>query len=290
MVEPSRENDVSEFEIFVDGVDFGEGPRWHDGALWYSDFYQHSVYRVDDTGRREVVVQVENQPSGLGWLPDDRLLMVSMLDRRVLRREHDGALVEHADLSKVAEYHCNDMVVAADGTAYVGNFGFDLHAGGMDAFTPATLALVRPDGTVEAAADDLWFANGSVITPDGSTLIVGETFAGRYSAFTIADDGTLHDRRVWAEVPGTAPDGCAADAEGAIWFADAAGRQVIRVREGGEVTHTLPTGAGTFACALGGPAGDQLYVLTAAGATPDEVAGTGSGAILVTTVPVPAVL
>ncbi|MGI9600384.1 MAG: SMP-30/gluconolactonase/LRE family protein [Acidimicrobiales bacterium] len=279
---------VSGFETFLDGVDFGEGPRWHDGQFWYSDFYQHSVYRVDDAGTREVVVQVDNQPSGLGWLPDGRLLIVSMLDRRVLRLEPDGTLVEHADLSGLAEYHCNDMVVAANGDAYVGNFGFDLHGGGMDAFAPGTLALVRPDGSVSAAADDMWFANGSVITPDGGTLIVGETFGARYSAFSIESDGSLGDRRVWAEVPGTAPDGCAADAEGAIWFADAMGQQVIRVREGGEITHRLDTGAGTYACALGGPTGQQLYVLTAVGPGEEEAGGSGAGTVLTTTVDVPA--
>ncbi|MDH3704509.1 MAG: SMP-30/gluconolactonase/LRE family protein [Acidimicrobiia bacterium] len=280
---------MSDFEILVDGVDFGEGPRWRDGSLWYSDFYQYAVYRVSETGLREVEVGgLTQQPSGLGWLPDGRLLIVSMLDRRVLRRELDGEIVEHADLSGVAEHHCNDMVVAANGDAYVGNFGFDLDGGGTDAFAPGTLALVRPDGTVSPAAGDMWFANGSVISADGATLIVGETFAGRYSAFTIGDDGSLHDRRIWAEVPGTAPDGCAVDAEGAIWFADAIGHQVVRVREGGEVTHRLATDAPTFACTLGGPGGDQLYVLTAPGAGAEHAAGRGEGAVLVTTIDVPA--
>ena len=173
----------------------------------------------------------------------------------------------------------------ADGNAYVGNFGFDLEA--RAAFAPAALTLVRSDGSVEVAAEDMAFPNGSVITPDGSTLIVGQSFAGDYVAFTIEGDGSLAYRRQWAEIPGTAPDGCTLDADGAIWFSDAIGSQVVRVREGGEVTHRIPTPQPTFACMLGGSDGRTLFVLTAPGSHPDEVAGVGGGAIYTTTVDVP---
>lgn len=270
-------------ELFVDGIDFAEGPRWHDGALWYSDFYQHTVYRVSPDGDRDAVVRVEGQPSGLGWLPDGRLLVVSMLDRRVLRLEADG-LVEHADLSAIATFHCNDMVVDQRGNAYVGNFGFDLHAGVAGTARGATLALVLPDGTARPVADDLMFPNGSVITPDGTTLIVGESMGARYTAFTIGDDGSLTDRRIWAEIPGTAPDGCALDAAGGIWFADALGSRLLRVVEGGAVTDEIPLDSPVFACTLGGHDGRTLFALTAPGAAPEAVAGRGEGAIVTTRV------
>ncbi len=274
---------MHDLQPFVTDVDFGEGPRWHDGSFWYSDFYQGCVYRVNEAGERVAVAEVAERPSGLGWLPDGQMLIVSMTNRKVLRLGGDG-LVEHADLSGVATWYCNDMVVAANGNAYVGNFGFDLDKGGLDAFTGAALALVRPDGTVETAATDLAFPNGSVITPDGSTLIVGETFGAQYTAFTIAADGTLSDRRIWASVPDTAPDGCVLDADGGIWFSDARGNRVLRVLEGGEVTDTIDTPLPTYACTLGGPDGRTLYILTAASASPDEARGSGAGVIYTTTV------
>lgn len=272
-------------ELLVDGVDFGEGPRWHDGRLWYSDFHQRAIYAVTTDGEREAVhADLDDRPSGLGWLPDGRLLAVSMQDRKLLREEGPG-LVVHADLSGIATGHCNDMVVDDRGNAYVGNFGFDYEGGGR--FSTADLALVRSDGTVEVAATGLRFPNGSVITPDGRTLIVGESFGAGYEAFTIAGDATLGDRRRWADVPGMAPDGCTLDSEDAIWFADALGSQVVRVREGGEVTDRIPTPQPTFACALGGDDGRTLFVLCAPSSRPDEVAGRGAGAIHTTRVDVP---
>jgi sugar lactone lactonase YvrE len=267
------------WELLVDGVDFGEGPRWHDGRLWYSDFYQRAILSVGPDGDRRIEHgDLQDRPSGLGWMPDGSLLVVFMTRRMLMRVGHDGTFHVHADLDRVAEWHCNDMVVAADGTAYVGNFGFDLEA--RASFVPATLALVRPDGTVEAAATDMRFPNGSVITPDGDTLIVGQSFGGNYVAFTIGDDATLSERREWAAVPGTAPDGCTMDAAGGIWFADAIGSQIVRVEEGGNVTHRVPTPQPTFACALGGDDGRTLYALCAPGSHPDEVAGRAAGSIL----------
>ncbi len=268
---------MGSWDLLVDGVDFAEGPRWHEGRLWYSDFYQASIYAVGLDGSRETIHgNLSDRPSGLGWMPDGSLLVVSMVDRKLLR-DVDGHLVEHADLSSVATWHCNDMVVDEVGNAYVGNFGFDLES--QADFVPADLALVRTDGTVEVAARGLAFPNGSVITPDGSTLIVGESFGGTYQAFAIGDDATLSGQRLWAEIPGTAPDGCSLDDAGGIWFSDALGSRVMRVVEGGEVTHTVATPQPTFACALGGDDGRTLFALTAPGAHPDEVAGTGAGAI-----------
>lgn len=265
------------FSVLISGFSFLEGPRWHNDRLWLSDFYTHQVIRVDLQGRIEKMAEVKHQPSGLGWLPDGRLLIVSMRDRKLLRQESDGQLVVHADLSSVAGGHANDMVVDAHGRAYVGNFGFDLMGGG----TPhtATLARVEPDGSVHAAADGLYFPNAALITPDGKTLIVAETMGNRLSAFDIHADGTLGPRRDWASwaplppmsdtptVLGAlkaAPDGATLDAEGAVWFADAVGNRVVRMAPGGKILESISTGEmGAFACTLGGPDGRTLFICVA---------------------------
>lgn len=265
------------FTEVVSGLSFLEGPRWHDGRLWLSDFYTRRVLAVDAQGRAETVCEVPQQPSGLGWLPDGRLLVCSMRDRRVLRLEPDGRLAVHADLSGVAGGHVNDMVVDGQGRAWVGNFGFDLMGGAPMA--PARLACVAPDGTVRVAAEGLHFPNGSMVTPDGRTLIVGETLGNRISAFDIAPDGTLGPRRDWAvfgPLPGTtdlaaaiptlavAPDGAVLDAEGAVWCADANHRRALRVAEGGRILQEISTGdMGVYACTLGGPARRTLYLCVA---------------------------
>ncbi len=265
----------------VGGLDFGEGPRWHDGELWYSDFYQQRVYRVAADGTRTTVVEIDDRPSGLGWMPNGDLLIVAMTSKRLLR--FDGATVTtHAELGEFAPANCNDTVVDGAGNAYVGHFGFDLEAG--DDFTPASVLLVRPDGAVSVAADNMAFPNGSVITPEGDTLIVGQSFGGDYIAFDIGADASLSNRRQWAAIPGTAPDGCSLDAAGGIWFSDARGSQVVRVVEGGEVTHRLPTPQPTFACVLGGADGRTLHALCADGSHPNKVAGSRSGTILTTLV------
>src|SRR5689334_8722060 len=188
-------------DVLLEGGSFFEGPRWHDGRWWVSDFYRHRVSTVDSDGHEEEVLEVEAQPSGLGWLPDGSLLVVSMRDHRVLRRGDDGEVSVHADVSEYCGGHLNDMVVDARGRAYVGNFGFDLMGGGDPA--PANLIRGDPDGSASIAAGDLLFPNGSVITPDGKTLIVGETAGARYAAFTIKDDGSLSDRCVWAQIAST---------------------------------------------------------------------------------------
>jgi sugar lactone lactonase YvrE len=272
-------------EIFADGLDFGEGPRWHDGRLWVSDFYQHRVSSYGPGGDRRTEVELDDQPSGLGWLPSGELLVVAMLSRQVRRVDADGGVHLHADLGAVATGPCNDMVVDGRGNAYVGNFGFDMEAGTRPA--AADLALVRPDGTVEVAATGLRFPNGTVVTPDGVTLVVGESMGARYTAFTIAGDGTLSDRRTWAEVPGRGPDGCALDAEGAIWMADAFGAGCVRVAEGGEILEVVTASQPVFACALGGDDRRTLHLITAPGFGEEVAAGKGLGRIETTTVDVP---
>lgn len=272
-----------QFRTIVEGLTFPEGPRWHDGRLWFSDFYTHRVYATDLDGNVEETVHVPEQPSGLGWLPDGRLLVVSMRDRKVLRLEGDS-LVEHGDLAGIATFHANDMVVDRNGRAWVGNFGFDLDAG--DTPAPTSLARVDPDGTVAVAAEDVFFPNGTVITPDGRTMILGETFAARLTAFDIGDDGELSNRRVWAELSPHVPDGICLDAEGAVWVADPLGKAVFRVREGGEVLDELSTGdQGAYACMLGGPDRRTLFVCSCDGTGP-EMQAKKSGRILAVEVPV----
>ncbi len=220
--------------VLLEGLAFPEGPRWHDGRLWFSDMHSFVVVAVDEDGNREDRARVPNCPSGLGWLPDGRLLVVSMTDRRILRQEADGSLTELADLSSLAPYHCNDMIVDREGRAYVGNFGFDLAGGAQPVLT--NLILVTPDGDARVVAEDLLFPNGMVITPDARTLVVGETFGAKLTAFDIALDGSLSNRRVWASLSNAVPDGICLDTAGGIWVASPTSGEVLRVVEGGEVT------------------------------------------------------
>lgn len=273
--------------VILDDLVFPEGPRWRDGALWFSDMHDHRVVRLDPTtGVVTTVVEVPTQPSGLGWLPDGRLLVVSMTDRRVLRLEDDGSLVEHANLWELAPWHCNDMVVAPNGRAYVGNFGFDMYG---DAKAQRTnIVAVEPDGSARSVAEDLGFPNGMVVTPDGNTLIVGESFGGRLTAFTIAPDGSLRDQRVFAALDGAVPDGICLDVEGAVWVACPLSHRVLRVAVGGAVLDEIAFAhTGTFACTLGGDDGRTLFVCTAATHDPHEAPTLRSGRIEAVRVDVP---
>jgi sugar lactone lactonase YvrE len=265
---------ADEPRLLLDGLRFAEGPRWHDGRLWFSDMHDGEVRAVDLDGRVETIVAVPQEPSGLGWLPDGRLLVVSMKDRRVLRLER-GALVEHADLSPFATWHCNDMVVDGRGRAYVGNFGFDLHAREpRPPPTPADVVLVHPDGRAEVAAEGLLFPNGTVITPDARTLIVGESFGARLTAFDVAGDGRLSNRRVWAQLAGGAvPDGICLDAEGAVWVASPTTNEFLRLREGGAVAARIAVDRSAIACMLGGPARRTLFLCTSRAHDPADTAG-----------------
>lgn len=269
--------------VVLENLSFLEGPRWHDdtgsgGRIWVSDFYTNQVLSAAEDGSDlRVEAEVPGQPSGLGWLPDGRLLIVSMRDRSILRRETDGSLTRHADLSGHAPSVLNDMIVDDRGRAFVGSFGFDLMAG--DPRSPAPLLRVDTDGTVTEVSEPLHFPNGPAIV-DGSTLVVAETFGNRLSAFDIADDGTLSDRRDWASfgpLPAASdaleaigevavgPDGISVvDAEGAIWVADAKNNRAVRVRPGGEIADSVSTGEnGCYACALGGADGRTLFLCVA---------------------------
>jgi len=253
-------------ETLLAGLTFPEGPRWRDGKLWFSDFYTFRVLTVDPSGRTETIATVPQRPSGLGWTPGGKLLIVSMLDRRLLRLE-GKELRLHADLASIATGPCNDMVVDRAGRAYVGNFGYDRHAGAEP--RPATIARVDPDGRVSAAAGDFSFPNGSVITPDGKTFVVGETYANRLTAFDIGKNGELNNRRLFAQLDGCFPDGICLDAEGAIWVTDAKGNRILRVFEGGRIERRISMGAqGAFACMLGGPDRRTLYICSSSGSGP----------------------
>ena len=252
---------MSVLNILTDKIYFGEGPRWRDGYLWLSDFYAHEVLKVDSEGNRFSVVTIPEQPSGLGWLPDETMLIVSMKNRKLIAFA-DNKSSEYADLSQIATWHCNDMVVSADGRAYVGNFGYDHYNNSEEIM--ANLVRVDPDRSVHVAEIGLQFPNGSIITPDGKTLVVAETRGNRLTAWTVSNSGKLSNRRVWAALGKNFPDGICLDREGAIWVADPRLNETIRVREGGEITHRICTGSfGSFACMLGGIDRKTLYICTA---------------------------
>jgi sugar lactone lactonase YvrE len=277
---------MSDLTHLVDGLAFPEGPRWHDDRLWFSDMHAHLVMSVGLDGDLRPEVEVPNQPSGLGWLPDGRLLVVSMVDRRLLRLD-PGGLVEVADLTPFAAWHCNDMVVDGVGRAYIGNFGYDMYGGAARA--PAAIALVTPDGATSLAADGFEFPNGMVVTPDGATFIVGESWGARLTAFDIGPDGRLSGRRVFAALADSTPDGICLDEEGAVWLASPFSHEVLRVRDGGTVTDRIPTGAevNAYACMLGGADRRTLFVCTAGAHVPEEAAALRSGRIETLRVDVP---
>ncbi|HEY5071329.1 MAG TPA: SMP-30/gluconolactonase/LRE family protein [Caulobacteraceae bacterium] len=269
----------------LDGLAFPEGPRWRAGELFFSDMHAHEVLAMTPAGERRTVFRHDGPVSGLGWLPDGRMLIVSMADRRLLRLEADGRASVHADVSGIAAHNANDMVVDAHGRAFVGNFGFVYPGGEPKA---ARLARADPDGSVREAADGLMFPNGTVITPDGRTLVVAESFAGRLTAFDVGADGALSNRREWARLEGGAvPDGICLDAEGAIWIASPMTNEALRVREGGEVTRRVKTDRGAFACMLGGEDRRTLFLLTAQGSDPEKCQALRTGRIEAIGVEVP---
>ena len=282
-------------KTLMDGLTFGEGPRWHNNKFYFSDFYSHRVYTLDLEGNYEIIVEVPNQPSGLGWMPDGTMLIVSMKDRKLLAFK-DNTLEERADLHELASFHCNDMVVDEAGNAYIGNFGFNTYAG--EGIKPTNLILVRPGEDPVVAADDLLFPNGTVITPDNETLIVGETYAARLTAFDKAEDGSLSNRRIWADLkenveegPVPLPDGICIDEEGAIWVASPSTSEVIRVHEGGEISERIAVETNAFACMLGGEDKKTLFICTSngSGVDPDSAVREKSGKIEIVEVDVPGV-
>lgn len=285
------------------GIHFGEGPRWRgegaDGRLWLSDFHAHCVYSVSEAGgdlQVELQLDGDEQPSGLGWMPDGSLLVVKMQAQQVWWRWPDGRFEIHADLSKYATYWCNDMVVDATGRAYVGNFGFDLDAemrgrgpeSVLADHPQTTLVRVDPDGTVSVAADGISFPNGTVIAPDGKTMILAETLAGTLTAFDVAADGSLSNRRTWASTLPHLPDGICLDAEGAVWIADALSPAFVRIAEGGEVLDRVELGTlNAYACMLGGADGRTLFVCVAPTSSPEATKARAEGKVLAALVDVP---
>jgi sugar lactone lactonase YvrE len=251
---------MSEVRVLMNGLVFGEQPRWHDDRLWLSDWGTQEVITVDLDGESEVVLRGPSFPLCVDWLPDGRLLVVSARERLLLRQEPDGSLETHGDLGSVSNPPAgNELVVDGRGNAYVNGGGFDLMAG--EDFAPGIIAVVAPEGSARQVADGLAFPNGMLIMPDDQTLIVAESYAKRLTAFDIATNGSLTNRRVWAELDDGVPDGICADAENAVWYADVPNKQCVRVREGGEVLQTVELDRGCFACALGGPDRAILFMI-----------------------------
>lgn len=285
---------MNEARVLGGGLYFGEGPRWRGDRLWFSDFYDHAVKSVDMAGAVRIELEIDDQPSGLGWLPDGRLLVVAMHGRRVLCAGRDGITV-HADVSAVAACNANDMVVDALGGAYVGNFGFALDEAlkerGVDSVLAdhptASLARIDPDGSVHVAATDLHFPNGMVITPDGRTLILAETLAMRLTAFDIAADGSLSNRRIWAPLGMRAPDGICLDARGHVWVANAMAPECVLVAPGGTIVATVATSQPCYACMLGGEHRRTLLAMTAPSSIADIVSASRQGRIECADVQVP---
>lgn len=289
----------------AEGLHFAEGPRWRadgsGGRLWFSDFYSHAICSVSEAGgdvRVELQLDSGEQPSGLGWMPDGSLLFVKMQAQEVWRQFPDGRIARHAELAPYATYWCNDMVVDGEGRAYVGNFGFDLDAAMHErgaqsvlADHPTTpVALVGSDGSVTSAAgqERFGFPNGTVITPDGKTLIVGETLAARLTAFDIGADGALSNRRVWADTTPRVPDGICLDAEGAIWIANPIAPECVRYAQGGEVLDVVETGdLNCYASMLGGKERRTLFMLVAPDSDAGRRAAGKQAKILATEVDVP---
>jgi sugar lactone lactonase YvrE len=274
-------------QTLLDGLVFGEQPRWHDGRLWFSDWGTQEVIAADLDGRRTTMLQSTSFPLCVDWLPDGRLLVVSARDGHLLRQEPDGSLVVHGDLTGVSDPPPgNELVVDRRGNAYVNGPGFDLVGGAP--FAPGRIALVTPDGSAREVADRIDFPNGMLVAPDGTTLIVADSYANALLAFDITDDGSLANRRVWADLGDGAPDGICMDAENAVWYADVPNRRCVRVREGGAVLQTIDLDRGCFACALGGEDRLTLCMMATEWNGPQNMfAGPRTGRVLTTRAPAP---
>lgn len=269
--------------ILMTGLIMGESPRWHDGRLWLSDWGAHKVVAVDVAGRSEVILRVPSFPFSIDWLPDGRLLIVSGGDRLLLRREMDGSLVTHSDLTSLSDHPWNEIVVDGRGNAYVNSIGFDFPGG---EFATGIIALVTPDGSARQVADGVEFPNGMVVSPDNETLIVAESYGHRLTAFDIAADGNLTNRRIWAQLGGGYPDGICLDAENAVWYGDVPMKRCVRVREGGEVLQMIGLDRGCFACMLGGEDGRSLFLVANEWAGPDSLADASpAGQVLMVEAP-----
>jgi sugar lactone lactonase YvrE len=277
---------VPELQILMSGLAFPESPRWHEDRLWFSDWGAHEVVAVDLEGKSEVIARVPSFPMCIDRLPDGRLLIVSASDGLLLRREPDGSLMNHADLRGLSDHAWNEIVVDGRGNAYVNNIGFEF--GGE--FAPGTLALVTPEGSAREVADGVAFPNGMVVTPDNSTLIVAESYGNKLTAFDIAADGGLSNRRLWADLQDGAPDGICLDSDNAIWYGDVPNKRCVRVREDGEVLQAIELDRGCFACMLGGADKRTLFLIANDWRGPASMAdGARMGQVLAAEAPAPGV-
>ena len=278
---------MPELQLLMTGLIFPESPRWHGDRLWLADWGAQELIAVDLQGQSEVITQVPSFPFSIDWLPDGRLLIVSATNGLLLRREQDGSLVTYADLNSLANHPWNEIVVDGRGNAYVNNIGFDFPEG---EFAPGIIALVTPDGPARQVADGVAFPNGMIVTPDNGTLILAESYGARLTAFDIAPDGSLENRRVWAELDGGAPDGICLDAKGAIWYGDVPNQRCVRVGEGGEVLQTIELDRGCFACMLGGADKQTLFLIANEWGGPESMGGGAAmGQVLTTEAPAPGV-
>jgi sugar lactone lactonase YvrE len=275
---------MSEPRLLLDGLVFPECPRWHDDHLWLADWGAQELIAVDLQGEREVIAQVPSFPFSVDWLPDGRLVIVSASEKRLMLKEPDGSLANYSDLAGLSDKPWNEIVVDGRGNAYVNNIGFDFPEG---EFATGIIALVTPDGVARQVADDVAFPNGMIVTPDNTTLILAESYGAKLTAFDIADDGSLSNRRVWAELDGGAPDGICLDADGAVWYGDVPNQRCVRVREGGEVLQSIDLDRGCFACMLGGEDDRWLFLVANTWGETESDGGTPMGQVLTVAAPAP---
>ena len=269
--------------VLLEGVAFPESPRWHDGRLWFSDWLAQEVIALDPEGGHEVMAEVDAFPFSIDWLPNGPMLITA--GRQLMRMEPDGSVATHVDLSDLSEHGLNEIVVDGRGYAYVNGVGFDMMGGGEP--KPGIIAVVTPGGQARKVAEGGNFPNGMAITPDGSTLIVADSYGRDLTAFDIEDDGSLANRRTWADLGEGVPDGICLDAEGAVWYADVPHRRCVRVAEGGEMLETVEHDRGCFACMLGGPDGSTLFMLAQEWRGPESIGkGPRTGLVVAVEAPV----
>jgi len=275
-----------QLRILRTGHGLVECPRWYDGCLWFADWGAGEIIRVTPDGASEVVARAAAPPLSFDFLPDGRMIVVAARERHLLRREADGALVTHADLSALPATTWNEIVVDGRGNIYVNGGGLDPPRGNTP---PGIIALVMPDGTVRQVAEGFAFPNGMAVSADNATLVIAESWARRLTAFEIAPDGNLERRRGWAELGNGTPDGICFDRDGACWYADVPNRRCQRVRDGGEVIDEIVLDRGAFACMLGGDDRRTLYITAAKWFGMDRMAEMqGTGQLLAVDVPIAA--
>ncbi len=275
---------MNDVRTLVTGRGLVESPRWHRDRLYFSDWSAGEVLALDASGHAEVIARVKSLPLCTAWLPDNRLVIVSSAEGRLLRQEPDGSLVTHAELGKPG---WNDIVIDGRGNAYVNRPGFNFMSG--EQFKPGFIALAAADGSIRQVADDVAFPNGMAVTADNSTLIVADSYRHCLLAFDIDPNGELSNRRVWADLAEGTPDGICLDAQGAAWYADVPNQRCTRVAEGGAVLQTIELDRGGFACALGGSEGRTLFITAAEWRGMSEAVPVplGTGQVLAVDVEVP---